>query len=415
MIRELQQRKATRTSDGSSAERAILAAVSQHSRQASGIPSRRKGSAVLNSIRLQHASIVVFTAVLCAVLPSPGWTWGAVGHHYIAQHYSQHLPADLDGLRTYDSEVDAHVTDPDTRKGSTHGESERHFIDIDYYPEFFDGTLPRSRAALEALYSPAIVTHEGVLPWTIGEVVTRLTQQFQTQQWSAASLTIADLCHYVGDANHPLHCTANFDGEDTGNSGIHSRHESTMISDYLAQLDTPAMTTAYYSSPLDATFDVIAASWAGVSPILMADNVARDEARGSTSGTAYYASLWNSTRTLTQARLDTASVMTASLVYTAWMDAGQPTVGAEYGVRLLAGPSPFRDALTVTFAAGGPLSVDVFDVRGVRVARLADNFPGGGSVTWRPGSSGTAVRPGIYFVRLSAPGTKLVRKVALVP
>jgi hypothetical protein len=114
MIRELQQRKATRTSDGSSAERAILAAVSQHSRQASGIPSRRKGSAVLNSIRLQHASIVVFTAVLCAVLPSPGWTWGAVGHHYIAQHYSQHLPADLDGLRTYDSEVDAHVTDPDT-------------------------------------------------------------------------------------------------------------------------------------------------------------------------------------------------------------------------------------------------------------------------------------------------------------
>jgi hypothetical protein len=368
-----------------------------------------------DSSRVRYASIVVLAAVLCAALPSPGWTWGSVGHHYIAQNYSQHLPADLDGLRAYDSEVDAHVTDPDARKGSTPGERERHYIDIDYYPEFLDGTLPRSRAALEALYSPAIVTDEGVLPWTIGEVATRLTQQFQTRQWSAASLTIADLCHYVGDANQPLHCTVNFDGQLTGNSGIHSRHESTMISDYLAQLNTPAMSATYCPSPLDAAFDVIAASWAGVSPILLADNVARDDARGATSGTVYYASLWNNTHTLTQARLDTASVLTASLVYTAWVDAGQPVVGAEAGVHLLAGPSPFRDALTVSFAASGPSSVEVFDVRGARVARLADGVAGGGSVTWRPGSVDAAVEPGLYFVRLSGPGTNLVRKVALVP
>jgi hypothetical protein len=370
---------------------------------------------MLDSDRLRHASIVVFTAVLCAGLPSTGWTWGSVGHHYIAQHYSQHLPAALDGLRAYDSEVDAHVTDPDTRKGSTPGESERHYIDIDYYPEFLAGTLPRSRAALEALYSPTIVTDEGVLPWTIGEVVTRLTTQFQAQQWSAAALTIADLCHYVGDANQPLHCTVNYDGQYTGNNGIHSRHENTMISTYLSQLDTPALTVAYYSSPLDAAFDVIAASWAGVSPILAADLVATDEAVGSTSSAAYYASLWNNTHTLTQARLDTASVMTASLVYTAWVNA------ADAGVQLLAGPSPLYlhevNDLTGTFAGVGPLSVDVFDVRGARVARLEDNVSAAGKreVKWRPGSAGAPVRPGIYFVRLSGPGTKLVRRVTLLP
>jgi hypothetical protein len=369
---------------------------------------------MLDTTRLRHASIVVLTAILCAVLPSTGWTWGSVGHHYIAQHYSQHLPTYIDGLRTYDTEVDAHVTDPDTRKGSTPGESERHYIDIDYYPEFLAGTLPRNRAVLEALYSPAIVTGEGVLPWTIGEVVTTLTTQFQAQQWSAASLTIADLCHYVGDANQPLHCTMNYNGQLTGNSGIHSRHESTMISNYLSQLDTPAMSTAYYASPLDAAFDVIAASWAGVSPILTADTAAKAAAGGSTSGTTYYASLWNSTRVLTQARLDTASVLTASLVYTAWTNAGRPTVPgssapvpaldvprtpADAGLRLVAGPSPFRDALTVHFAG---------------VARLAENVANQGSATWRPGSSGASVGPGLYFVRLSGPGTNLVRRVTLV-
>ncbi len=383
---------------------------------------------MLDSLRLRHTFIVVLATILCAGLPSTGWTWGSVGHHYIAQHYSQHLPAYIDGLRDYDLEVDAHVTDPDTRKGSTPGESDKHYIDIDYYPEFLAGTLPRSRAALEALYSPAIVLGEGVLPWAIDKAESTLTQQFQASNWTAAALTIADLCHYVGDANMPLHCAVNYNGQLTGNTGIHSRYESSMISTYLSQLDTPAMTVVYYPSPLDAAFDVIAASWAGVAPILAADNAARAAAGGSTSGTTYYTSLWNSTHTLTQARLDTASVLTASLVYTAWMKAGQPAVPgssgvppldvppmvADAGVRLVAGPTPFRDVLTVRFAAGGPSSVDVFDVRGARVARLADNVPGEGSVTWRPGGSGAPVGPGLYFVRLSGPGTNVVRRVTLV-
>jgi len=383
---------------------------------------------MFESSRVRHASIAALAAILCAGLPSTGWTWGSVGHRYIAQNYSQHLPAYIDGLRAYDSAVYTHVTDPDTRKGSTPGESEKHFIDIDSYPEFLAGTLPRDRAALEALYSPSVVTAEGVLPWAITSAVTTLTTQFQALQWSAASLTIADLCHYVGDANQPLHCTKNYDGALTGNNGIHSRYESTMLSTYLGQLNTAPMTVAYYPSPQDAAFDVIAASWAKVSSIIAADNTAKAAAGGSTSGTTYYASLWNSTHTLTQARLDTASVMTASLVYTAWLNAGLPVVPgssavppvavppalADAGVHLDAGPTPFRDLLTVRFAASGPLSVDVFDVRGARVARLADNIAGEGSVTWRPGSSGAAVRPGLYFVRLSGPGTNLVRRVTLV-
>jgi hypothetical protein len=380
---------------------------------------------MLVATRVRHASIAVLAAVLCAGLPSTGWTWGSVGHHYIAQNYSKHLPAYIDGLKTYDSTVDTHVTDPDTRKSSTPGEAEKHYIDIDWYPEFLAGTLPRNRTALEALYSPAIVIDEGVLPWAIVASTTTLTTQFQALNWSAAALTIADLCHYVGDANQPLHCTKNYDGALTGNNGIHSRYESTMLLTYLYQLSTPAMAVAYYPSPLDAAFDVIAASWAGVAPIIAADNTAKAASGGSYNST-YYASLWNSTHTLTQARLDTASVMTASLVYTAWMNAGRPTVPgssgtldapqpiADAGIQLVAGPSPFRDALTVRFSGDGPLSVDVFDVRGARVARLADRVSGEGSVTWRPGASGASAGPGLYFVRLSGPRTNVVRRVTLV-
>jgi len=369
---------------------------------------------------MRRLGSAVVALVLGVAFPSAGWTWGSVGHHYVAQHYSQHLPAFIDGLRAYDSTVDAHVTDPDTRKSYTPGEAERHYINIDYYPEFLAGTLPRDRAALEALYGPATVIDVGILPWAVTEVVATLTQRFQTQQWSAAALTIADLCHYVGDASQPLHVTLNYNGQSSGNYGIHSRYESTMLGTYVSQLSTPGMSVACYSSPQDAIFDAITDSWAGVAPILAADNTAKAASGGSYNST-YYASLWNSTRTLTQARLDTASVMTASYVYTAWVNAGRPTVPGSSasvppvvaaGVRLSAGPSPFRDVLTVRFSASGPASVEVFDVHGARVARLADGLAGDGSVTWRPGAGGLG--SGVYFVRLRGAGTELVRRVTLV-
>ena len=377
---------------------------------------------MVHSHRLPHRRIAALAAILWLAFPASGWTWGGATHHYIAQNYSQHLPPEIDGLRAYDSVVDAHVTDADTRKPTTPGESYRHYIDIDAYPEFFSGTLTHDRAALEAEYGASTVLNNGVIPWAIGEVVTTLTQQFQAQQWSAAAVTIADLCHYVGDCNQPLHCTKNYDGQLSGNSGIHSRYESSMMSSHIADLHTSPMAVTYYASAVSEMFDIISASWDGVSTILQADNTAK-AASGGSYNSVYYASLWTGTQVITRARIDTATVITASLVYTAWLDAGEPTVPGSSGggghpmtadARLDAGPSPFRDHLTIRYAGAGPLSVEVFDVRGTRVARLVEGTSGAGTVSWRPSTSGPRVAPGLYLVRLAGPNLKLVRRVTLL-
>jgi hypothetical protein len=365
-----------------------------------------------NLVRL--ASIVILGLALGTALPSTGWTWGGTGHHYIAQNYSKHLPAECAALSDYDATVDAHVTDPDTRKGYTDGEAEKHYLDIDYYPEFPAGTFPRSRSVLESRYGAATVTDHGVLPWAIADAVTTLTGQFRAGQWDAAALTIADLCHYAGDLNQPLHCTQNYDGQLTGNGGIHSRYESDLVEAYQAQLSTSPMAAVHYGSPLDAAFDLLTCSWNKVAPILLADNTARATSGGTYNAT-YYASLWGNLRTLTQARLDTASVMTASLVYTAWVDAGRPAVGAATTVFLSAGPSPFDDHLNLRFNIPGPASVDVYDVRGARVAHVKDGLAGEDGFTWRPADTGTSLEAGIYFVRMDAPGHRLVKKVMFCP
>jgi hypothetical protein len=369
----------------------------------------------------RHGCIAALTVVLAVASPARGWAWGTVGHHYIAANYSKHLPAVIDGLTAWDDSVYAHASTADSRKSYTPGESYKHYIDIDYYPEFFAGTLTHDRATLEAEYGAATVLDNGVLPWAIGETVVTLTRLFQAQKWDSAALTIADLAHYVGDANQPLHCTVNYDGQDTGNNGIHSRYESTMLGTYVGQLSTPVMAVTTYASAVDEAFDIITASWAGVSTILAADNTAK-AASGNRYNSTYYASLWNSTHALTQTRMDTATVVCASLVYTAWLNAGQPAVpgssvgvpplAADASVRLSAWPSPFRDVLTIRYGGAGPLNIDVFDVRGARVARLADGVSGQGSVTWRPAGSGLS--PGLYFVRLRGHGVDVVRRVTLL-
>ena len=354
---------------------------------------------------------------LAVALPTSALAWGSATHHYIAQNYSKHLPPTMSGLAAYDATVDAHVTDPDTRKSYTPGESERHFIDIDTYSEFLAGAMPHDRAVLDAKYGVTTVENIGIVPWAIGEVVGTLTGQFAAQDWSSAALTIADLCHYVGDATQPLHCAKNYDGQLTGNNGIHSRYETTMMGYHIADLHTSPMTVAYYASPVDAAFGIVSGSWSRVSDLLAADNTAKAAAGGSTSSTTYYNSLWSSTQAFTRVRVDSATVVTASMVYTAWMNAGQPYIpgssasvdpAASAAVALSAGPSPFREALSIGYAGAGPLTVDVFDVRGRLLQRVVSGAIGAGRAEWRPGANDG---PGLYFVRLTAPGVDVTRRV----
>jgi hypothetical protein len=367
------------------------------------------------------ARAIAIALALSLCCPAPARSWGFATHHYIAQNYSKHLPPYIDGLSAYDGVVDAHVTDPDTRRPTTPGEEFRHYIDIDSYPEFMAGAMPHDRAALEAQYGAQTVLEIGIVPWAVGEVVATLTQQLQAQQLAAAALTIADLCHYVGDATQPLHCTENYNGQLTGNTGIHSRYETTMMSGHIGDLSTPLMAVADYASPVDAMFGIVSGSWDRVDDLLQADNTAK-AASGGSYNSVYYASLWNGTQGFTRTRIDSACVATASFVYTAWIDAGRPAIpGSSTDVdpapvavgaaSLEAGPTPFRDAVTIRFAGAGPLSVEVFDLRGARAERLVDGVAGAGTASWRP--SATA-GPGLYFVRLTGPGFSVVRRIARV-
>ncbi len=88
-------------------------------------------------------------------------------------------------------------------------------------------------------------------------------------------------------------------------------------------------------------------------------------------------------------------------------------------LRLDAGPNPFRAGATVAFTlpAAGAVDLDVLDVAGRRVRRLAHGpfAAGRHEARWDAGSDAGGLAPaGLYFLRLRAPGGAVTRRIARV-
>jgi hypothetical protein len=103
-------------------------------------------------------------------------------------------------------------------------------------------------------------------------------------------------------------------------------------------------------------------------------------------------------------------------VTTATAVGGAPRAG--FGLRLLSpNPSPGRVVLALSLPDESPAEVTIFDVRGRRVARLADGVLGAGlhTLRWeRVDEGGTRLAPGLYFVRARTPDTSALVRIVLL-
>jgi len=95
----------------------------------------------------------------------------------------------------------------------------------------------------------------------------------------------------------------------------------------------------------------------------------------------------------------------------------EPTPAPRIDLRA-ATPSPFRFQTTISYClpAAGSASLVVYDLAGKRVKTLVSDYlpAGAAQVTWnRTDDAGGAVTRGVYFCRLNADGTDLVRKLVV--
>jgi hypothetical protein len=234
----------------------------------------------------------------------------------------KHLPASFPFFANNAQWISDHATDADTRKSSDPTEDPKHYIDIEDYPEFAAGTLSHDINVLIALHGSSTVTGIGVVPWAIIWSMDSLTNCLRRGDSTRALQFAADLGHYVGDAHQPLHVTNNYDGAMTGNNGIHSRYESTMLAtyNYLNQVTVVAKPVHMIPVPVDTAFAFITHGNSLADSILKADTYSK--AIDATYKTSYYSALWQKTGAMAQNQIEDATVDLACYWYTAAVNAG---------------------------------------------------------------------------------------------
>jgi hypothetical protein len=386
---------------------------------------KRLGFAMPPGRRMLWAVLVIFLLVYSA--PAPTWGWGGDVHRLVNRSAVMHLPPECTLFIERVGTLEQRASDADRRKRNDPNEGPRHYIDIDDYPEFFSGTLPHELEAMLARYGARRVQGNGVLPWAIDNSFEALVELLEVEDWNGAIAVAADIGHYVADLHNPLHLTVNYDGQLSGQRGIHSRYESRMTSRHLGELVPEIDEAMALHDPLESVFDWIDVQYAGLVLILDADREAR-AAAGSTSSTAYYDHLWEAIGDETRIWIHDASVAVASLWYTAWLRAYQlpfPQQAVESSpvvsplVLAPVSPNPFASSTQVRFQLPEPghVRVTVHDAQGRLVRSLLDgSIPlGGGIITWSGrDDDGAPLASGVYFVRLQHGDQVATRKAVLV-
>ena len=283
-----------------------------------------------------------FAAILLAAfvaLPSPARAWGFEAHKFIADRMIALLPAELKPLfeKRRDFIVERAI-DPDLwRTVGWDEEPPNHFLDLDFeafgpYP--FTG-LPRDYDAAVQKFGKAVITEQGTLPWRTAEFYGRLQREFASLKRQPAPgyavdnivLYSAILAHYVSDGHVPLHAVVNYDGQLTGQQGLHSRWESELFERNRSKLKVAPASMKPILNPRDFMFETLLVSNRAAANVLESDKKAAEGREFYDD--AYFEAFAAGTLQVMEKRLNDSIAAVAAMITGAWEQAGRPAIPGE--------------------------------------------------------------------------------------
>lgn len=265
--------------------------------------------------------------------------WGFFAHRRINRLAVFSLPIEMVGFFKENIQfITENAVNPDRRRYAVEGEAEKHFIDADAYGDSAVYTLPRYWGQAVEMYGEDTLRAYGIGPWNVYRVKMNLTEAFARKDAKAILRLAADLGHYIGDINVPLHTTVNYNGQLTGQHGIHGFWESRIPELLSDNYDFFVGKASYIENPQLAAWDAV------IQAHVALDSVLRFEAalsqrfdpdkkysfiqRGnltmksySTEFTKAYSDMLNGQ---VERQMRKSIKMTADFWFTAWVDAGQP-------------------------------------------------------------------------------------------
>jgi len=271
-------------------------------------------------------------------------SWGNWGHQHINRAAVFALP---DSMRPFFYNhidfITQEATIPDVRKPIDKGEFNRHFIDLENYPPNTADSMPRTIKEASAKFDAKFLETNGILPWYMEDIMDKLTRAFRNKSKDEILYYAADLGHYIADAHMPLHTSANYDGQLTGQKGIHSFWESQLPELFGDGYNLYTGNALYIPDVHQEIRRIILHSHSLIDSLLAAEKTARatltedllweKDASGNAKknrygqtvrSNAYAAAFHTALNGMVEKQLRESIAATAGFWYTAWVNAGRP-------------------------------------------------------------------------------------------
>ncbi len=284
----------------------------------------------------------IFSLLLLFGLSKQCFCWGFYAHRKINYQAVFLLPPEMMVLyKTHISFLEEHAIDPDKRRYAVADEGPKHYIDIDYYGSYPYNELPRKWEDAITKYSEDTVRAYGIVPWWLQTMQQRLTKAFKDKNQAMILKYSAEIGHYIADSHVPLHATKNHNGQYTDQKGIHGFWES-RVPELLAETDWDLFIgkAEYIKNPADFIWARVMESAAAVDTVLKYEKelslqfpgdqkFSFEERNGITIrqySTAFTKAYDAKLRGMVERRMRQSIYAIASFWYTAWVNAGQPSL-----------------------------------------------------------------------------------------
>lgn len=270
-----------------------------------------------------------------------GITWGFFAHQTINRLAVFTLPPGM--IRFYKNNIHfitEHAVSADKRRYADTAEASRHFIDTDRYGAYPFDSVPQKWRDASAKYNERVLYENGIIPWQIEKSYYSLIKAFAEKDSLKILRVSADLGHYVSDAHVPLHTTENYNGQLTGQTGIHGFWESRLPELFHSEYDFLVGRAQYLKDPLKEAWEIVKGAQRYTDSVLIieaklsktfpsdrkftfSERNGKLERQYSEGYSRVYHDIMNG---MVEKQMRSSILKTGSFWYSAWIDAGQPSL-----------------------------------------------------------------------------------------
>lgn len=293
---------------------------------------------------VRKKAVILFLIAILIQANHQSYAWGFWAHKRINRIAVFTLPPEM--FAFYKNHIDyltEHAVDPDKRRFSDQSEAPRHYIDLDHFGTLPFDSFPRKWHDAVAKYSEDTLLAYGIVPWHIQKTYYRLVEAFKEKSTDKVLKYSADIGHYIADAHVPLHTTENYNGQFTGQQGIHAFWESRLPEMFGDTYNYYVGKATYIENPLAYVWEAVISSHIALDSVLTFESklskgfpedqkysfMERNGTMVRNYSNAYSEAYHSMLEGQVERRIQQSIRAVGSIWMSAWIEAGQPILDNE--------------------------------------------------------------------------------------